>query len=399
MGLKTGLKTFNFFAKNNGERTELISEILNRCSSNHLQPETSSVTVPGEEAKTKSHKVIEPGEWSIASAETVETLETRSILKSETATKMVGDHDDEAQCELHSERERLKKEAQRLERLQKELDRERAQMAAEYEGDHHLNLMKEEYQKWKVKAKAMEGKCRKLKAELKWERTKLQREKGEKNKMESVRRNSIELDAKRRRDQLEAEREEHRKHSRVQREKLKVKEAELKSICAVLERQKKDINAERKEMERNRRELQRERDQFESEREQFEMVHVVKAKRERLRVQRLRDEMRAQGERMRVHADKLEKEQKVLILDKLAIARKEEELAAKRESMKRDCQKATVEQVSIPDEEQSKQSTLVSELGALWTMFNDSKDSGIHGGSARVRKKASAQLKQNSKQI
>ena len=80
--------------------------------------------------------------------------------------------------------------------------------------------------------------------------------------MESVRRNSIKLDAKRRRDQLEAEREEHRKHSRVQTEKLRVKEAELKSICAVLERQKNDINAERKQMERKRKELQRDRDQW-----------------------------------------------------------------------------------------------------------------------------------------
>ena len=61
----------------------------------------------------------------------METLETRSISESETATEMVGDHDEEAQCEVQSERERLKKEAQRLEQLRKELDRERAQMAAE----------------------------------------------------------------------------------------------------------------------------------------------------------------------------------------------------------------------------------------------------------------------------
>ena len=118
------------------------------------------------------------------------------------------------------------------------------------------------------------------------------------------------------------------KSEKALREEVKVKKAELDSIGTdvnlQIENERKDLMLKKRELEAicshldEREEVQLQRDQLEKERQKIE-ADAVDTKRERVLVEEMREKMKAQGERMRLHADELEKQQNELIAAKVAI--------------------------------------------------------------------------------
>ena len=311
-GLRCKGIVFTFFAKKNGKRHDILSEILNRFPSNDInrRHRESIQSATGEEALEIDHNVEHSeGEQSELLHDDM-LMTTVNSVKVETNPRICNDETscDDSSVRMLCESVRRRKEALRMRQIQNEMDREKDRCSKMLEDirrekeelnrqrdalDVQRSTMESERKsllELQITAKEMEDKYQKLKEEVQWERKVMEDERRKTARMESVRRQSIKLNTKRMRDELKSEREKFREHAQVQMEKLKVKEAELKGIRADWDRQKKNDEIE---IQNKREELQREILGLHRHREAIERKErIVQLERDRLNLNSRRKKLK-----------------------------------------------------------------------------------------------------------